>query len=110
MINMKDDLNLLFYNVFGFAVIRSNKITVSLNMHKNGKILGRTLDKELDEPLKMVEGIILMPFGAWIVENETHFTPGRLDEYDGEVYEINKKIISDVIKSALATIRGAVLR
>lgn len=110
MIEMQEDTDLLSYNVFGFAIIRANKITVSLNVHKGGKILGRTLEKELETPLQMINNLILMPFGAWIVEDETHFTPGRLDPYDGEAYELNKDVISEVIKSALATIRGSVLR
>jgi hypothetical protein len=107
---LKEETNLLYYNVFGLAIIRSNKIAVSLNVHKSGKILGRTLEKELKTRLKMVDVPILIPFGAWVVQDETYFTPGRLEGYDAEAFELNKEVISDVIKSALAAIRGAVLK
>ena len=110
MINMKDDVHLLFYNVFGAAVITADKITVSLNVFKNGKIRGRSLEHELETPLRNVAVPILLPFGAWVEEDETYFTPGKLDSYDAEAFEENKEVITRVINSALDTVKGAVLR
>lgn len=110
MLEMKEDTYLLFYNVFGVAVITADKITVSLNVHKNGKIRGVMLEHELETPLLNVSVPILLPFGGWVQEDDSYFTPGRLDGYDAEAFEINKEAISKVIKSALGTVKGAVLR
>ena len=110
MINTQTDTHLLFYNVFGVAYITADKITVALNISKSGRIQGRTLEKELETPLPHVQTQIILPFGAWVQENETYFTPGRLEGYDAEAYEINKVGIDEIINSALTLIKGAVTK
>jgi hypothetical protein len=110
MINMKDDLYLLFYNVFGVAVITADKITVSLNVFKDGKIRGRTLEHELETPLQQIPRPVILPFGAWVEEEKSFFTPGRLDDYDAEAFELNKEVITRIMNSALDTVKGAVSR
>jgi len=99
---------ILFYNVFGVCEISAEQIKVSLNISKSGRIQGRTLAKELETPLPHVAVPIMLPFGAWVQEDEIYFTPGRLDGYDAEAYETNKAIIDKIINSALGTIKGAV--
>lgn len=108
MLRTKEDTHLLFYNVFGFCQIERDQTRVSLNIYKDGKIQGRVLQKELDAPLPHVSRAIIMPFGAWVQEDQVYFTPGKLEGYDAEAYEINKTIIDEIIKSALNTIKGAV--
>lgn len=110
MLNTKTDTHLLFFNVFGIAIITEDRVVVSLNIHKDGKVQGRTLEKELDARLPLVDKPILVPFGAWVQEDQTHFTPGRLEGYDAEAYETNKEIIDGIINSALGLVRGAVSR
>lgn len=110
MLDLQKDTHLLFYNVFGVAVINADKITVWLNIHKDGKIQGRTLQKELESPLSNVTIPIMLPFGAWVQEDQIHFTPGRLEGYDMEAYETNKEVIDGIINSALGLVRGAVSR
>src|SRR5215213_6095071 len=110
MLNLKDDTHLLFYNVFGVAIIHPDKVVVWLNIHKDGKIQGRTLEKELDTRLSNIAMPIMLPFGAWVQEDQLYFTPGRLEAYDMEAYETNKEVIDGIINSALGLLRGAVSR
>jgi hypothetical protein len=110
MIDLQKDTHLLFYNVFGIATIAEDKLTVQLNLHKDGRLQGRTLSKELDTPLQNVSVPFLMAFGAWVQENEIYFTPGKLEGYDAEAYEINKTVIDEIINSALTLVKGAVSR
>ena len=112
MINVKDDVHLLFYNVFGVAIIREDKITVSVNAYKNGGIRGRVLEHELDTQLVRLERVdkpVLLPFAAWVTEDKILFSPGRMTDYDAEMYVINKDVIEPIIKSAIGLIRGALL-
>ena len=102
------DTHLLFYNVFGVAVIAEDKITVQLNLYKDGRLQGRTLERELDAPLAMVSLPFMVPFGAWVQADEIYFTPGKLDGYNAEAYAANQAAIEEITKSALATIKGAV--
>lgn len=104
----KMDTRLLFYNVFGVAIVFPGKIVVSLNIHKDGKIQGRMLEKELETNLINVSKTILIPFGAWVDQADIQFTPGRLEGYDAESYETNKEVIDSTITAALGLIRGAV--
>ena len=106
---VENETHVLEYNVFGFAMITSEKVSVSLNLCKAGRIQGRMLVHELETPLLEVHVPILLPFGAWIERDGIHFVPGRLDGYDAEAYEMNKETVDRIIKSALATARGAVL-
>lgn len=108
MLKTKEDTHLLFYNVFGTAAIAADKLTIQLNLHKDGRLQGRTLSRELDTPLLNVSKPILLAFGAWVQENEIYFTPGKLEGYDAEAYEINKTTIDEIINSALALVKGAV--
>jgi len=110
MLDLQKDTHLLFYNVFGVAIITEDRIIVSLNIHKDGKIHGRTLRKELDTRLSNVSIPIMLPFGAWVQEDQIYFTPGRLEAYDMEAYEVNKEVIDGIINSALGLVRGAVSR
>lgn len=105
---MREDTNVLFYNVFGFAEITADKITVSLNMSRDGRIQGRLLDHELADKLTNVSARILLPFGAWVEADDIQFTAGRLEGYDVEAYMANQAIIDKVILSALELIKGAV--
>lgn len=108
MIDLQKDTHLLFYNVFGIARVTEDKLIVQLNLHKDGRLQGRTISKELNTPLLNVSVPFLLSFGAWVQADEIYFTPGKLEGYDAEAYEINKAVIDEIINSALALVKGAV--
>ena len=107
---LQDDI--LFFNVFGVAIILQDRITVSINAYIAGRLRGRTLEHELETQMAKLERVdrpILVPFGAFVTENEIDFLPGRLTDHDAEIYVINKPIIEPIIKSAIGLIRGSLL-
>jgi hypothetical protein len=113
MIDPELDPHLLSYNCFGVAIILEDRITVSVNAYKAGRLLERTLEHELQTHEAKLEGIdrmILVPYAAWVTENEIYYVPGRLTDHDNEIYVFNKRIIEPIIKAAIATVRGALLR
>jgi hypothetical protein len=112
MIDAELDDHLLSYNCFGFAIIRADGITVSVNAYKYGRPYGRTLEHELgtkEVKLERVEQPVLLPWAAWVTETEIQLAAGRMEDYDAEMFVINKEIIERVIKAAIATIRGTLL-
>ena len=89
---------------------------ISDNLHEelqSGRVRGRTLEHELQKQavqLERVDHPVLLPFGAWVTEDEIYLSPGRMEAYDAEMYLINRDIIESIIKSAIGLIRGALLK
>lgn len=111
MLETKENIYLLFYNVFGMAIISADKITVSVNGYSSrdsSQVHSRRLTQELEDEMKMLDRPIAIPFGAWVDENETRLTTGKLDPYDEEIYQLNKDRIDELIKSALAPFKGSI--
>ncbi len=112
---MEDPLDdgLLYYNVFGVAIILEDRITVSINAYIAGRLRGRTLEQELTTRMVNLEGVdrmILVPFGAWVTETDVNFLPGRLTDHDAEIYVINKAVIEPLIKNAISLVRGSLTK
>lgn len=109
-----DDMHsdLLFYNVFGLAIIMPDRITVSVNAYKRGRLASRSLEHELKEQAASLEGVdrpILVPFAAWVAEDAISLVPGRMTDKDAEVYVFNKGVIEPIIEAVIRTVRGALL-
>jgi hypothetical protein len=113
MFESQRDTDLLVYNCFGMAIIHPHKIIVSVNGYKYGRGLERMLKHELkteEVKLDRADHPVLLPFGAYVTEDDIYLAPGRMEDYDAEMYVINKEIIEKIIKSAIGVLRGGLLK
>jgi hypothetical protein len=111
MDDIQDDI--LFFNVFGAAIILQDRISVSVNAYKRGRLRAREFKQELTTQMAKLQGIdspILVPFCALLSEDEILYLPGRMTDRDAEKYVINKSVIEPIIKNAIGLIRGALLK
>jgi len=103
------DVYLFFYNAFGMAIISKDTVTVSVNGYNSNDsshVRGRRLEKELEDEIKLLDRPMAIPFAAWVDDSGVRLTVGKLDDYDKEIYEANKEVIDELIKSALAMFKG----
>ena len=110
---LQEDTDILFYNVFGAVDVQSaEEMTVTAYFMRRGIAYPvsnkRELHKELSKPLVHFAAPLIVPFGAWVDQDDIHVAVPELTGYDDQFLKMNIKAIVKQIKEVVATLKGSI--
>lgn len=103
---LKQDKDILFYNVFGMIRVESGKITVSANAVRSGKMQRRTVTEEVNNPLRLFTIPFTVPFGAWLDGEDVHLAVSETEAQDHEVLNANRAAIEAAARRTTLLMKG----
>jgi hypothetical protein len=96
------DTDVLFYNVFGYILVDDEGLHIratAVKLNKDPEQMEKNNRIDMPNDLVQYQSPFIIPFGAWVVNNEIKFAVGAMDGYEREVYKINQEFIDKQIRT-----------
>lgn len=106
---LQEDKDVLYYNIFGIVEINKDEVRVTANLIRLGMLKPAVLRIEPKTEIKNFSKPFIVSFGAWLDNDDVHVGIGQMDEYEKEVFQSNREIISNAIRDGAGLLKGALV-